>query len=65
MLNLYKNSKLINRMSFNLNTTNDYVIELNFWIESKHIGFYYYNTKACGYGPEINLGNKLTEEDKR
>ena len=30
MLNLYKNSKLINRMSFNLNTTNGYVIELNF-----------------------------------
>ena len=66
MLNLYKNSKLINGMSFNLNTTNDYVIELIFEVKNNHIKFYYYNTKTCGYGTEIYLLSKvLIEKHKR
>ena len=45
--------------------TDDYVIELEFGTEYNLIEFYYYNRKIDARGNVINLGNELTEEDKR
>ena len=64
MLNLYKNSKLISWMSFDLNTTYDYAIRLNFVDKNNHIRFYYYK-KAYGYGAEIDLSYEQSEENMR
>ena len=64
VLNLYRNYKQMAWMSFEPITTNDYVIQLKFWIESKHIGFHYYNAKAKVSGNDMNLSKELTEEYK-
>ena len=65
VINLYRDCEQMNWMSFTPNTTNGYVIKLQFWTEKNHIRVNYYNTKGYGCGTEIILSKELIEKYKR